>query len=168
MFNTINGFEEEWGHEAGETQKLMDALTDSSLGQSVAKDHRTLGRMAWHIVTAYPEMMAGTGLKVTGVKHDAPVPKTAAEIKKAYALVTREVLDQVKANWKDDTLQVEDMMFGAYKWKRGLTLSILLRHEIHHRGQMTVLMRQAGLKVPGVYGPSYDEWAGMGMKPPEV
>ena len=26
-----------------------------------------------------------------------------------------------------------------------------------------VLMRQAGLKVPGVYGPAREEWAAMGM-----
>jgi uncharacterized damage-inducible protein DinB len=28
---------------------------------------------------------------------------------------------------------------------------------------MTVLMRQAGLPVPGVVGPSKEEWAAMGM-----
>ncbi|MCK4657684.1 MAG: hypothetical protein KAT85_11650, partial [candidate division Zixibacteria bacterium] len=39
---------------------------------------------------------------------------------------------------------------------------------IHHRGQMTVLMRQAGLKVPGVYGPSMEEWEHFGMKKPEI
>ena len=35
--------------------------------------------------------------------------------------------------------------------------------EAHHRGQMTVLMRQAGLTVPGIYGPAQEEWAAMGM-----
>jgi uncharacterized damage-inducible protein DinB len=40
-----------------------------------------------------------------------------------------------------------------------------MSHEIHHRGQMTVLMRQAGLKVPGVYGPSREEWTAYGMPP---
>jgi hypothetical protein len=28
---------------------------------------------------------------------------------------------------------------------------------------MTVLMRQAGLKVPGFYGPAQEEWSAMGM-----
>jgi len=41
----------------------------------------------------------------------------------------------------------------------------LITHQAHHRGQMTVLMRQAGLKVPGVYGPAREEWAAMGMPP---
>ena len=43
-----------------------------------------------------------------------------------------------------------------------------LSHQTHHRGQMTVLMRQAGLTVPGVYGPAREEWAAMGMEPPTV
>jgi uncharacterized damage-inducible protein DinB len=47
-------------------------------------------------------------------------------------------------------------------------LTVLLRHEIHHRAQMTVLMRQAGLRVPGVYGPSREEWAAMQAQPPAV
>jgi len=40
-------------------------------------------------------------------------------------------------------------------------------HQAHHRGQMTVLMRQAGMKVPGVYGPSKEEWSAFGMEPME-
>jgi uncharacterized damage-inducible protein DinB len=49
-----------------------------------------------------------------------------------------------------------------------MTLQILVRHEIHHRGQMTVLMRQARLKLPGIYGPSKEEWSKYGAQPPEV
>jgi uncharacterized damage-inducible protein DinB len=69
--------------------------------------------------------------------------------------------------WNDESLQQTDDMYGE-KWKRGVTLTVLISHQAHHRGQMTVLMRQAGLKVPGVYGPAREEWAGMGMKAPEI
>ncbi|HZG18224.1 MAG TPA: DinB family protein, partial [Candidatus Bathyarchaeia archaeon] len=53
-------------------------------------------------------------------------------------------------------------------WKNGFTLRALLMHEVHHRGQMTVLMRQAGLTIPGIYGPAKEEWAAMGMEAPVV
>jgi uncharacterized damage-inducible protein DinB len=53
-------------------------------------------------------------------------------------------------------------MYGQ-EWPRRLVLSGLMHHESHHRGQMTVLMRQAGLKVPGVFGPAREEWAAYGM-----
>jgi uncharacterized damage-inducible protein DinB len=53
-------------------------------------------------------------------------------------------------------------MYGQM-WVRGKTLGVLVTHQIHHRGQLTVLLRLAGLKVPGVYGPAKEEWAKMGM-----
>jgi uncharacterized damage-inducible protein DinB len=53
-------------------------------------------------------------------------------------------------------------MYGE-TWKRGLTLFYLLMHQAHHRGQMTVLMRQAGLPVIGIYGPAKEEWAAQGL-----
>jgi hypothetical protein len=33
---------------------------------------------------------------------------------------------------------------------------------------MTVLMRQAGLKVPGIYGPAKEEWSIYGAPVPEI
>jgi len=41
---------------------------------------------------------------------------------------------------------------------------MLIAHQGHHRAQMTVLMRQAGLKVPGVYGPSEADKAAIAAK----
>jgi uncharacterized damage-inducible protein DinB len=55
-------------------------------------------------------------------------------------------------------------MYGS-TWHRASVLLSIVRHQIHHRGQITVLMRQAGLPVPGLYGPAREEWANMGMKP---
>lgn len=54
------------------------------------------------------------------------------------------------------------------KLPKAALLSLFIKHLIHHRGQMTVLMRQAGLKVPGVYGPSKEKWSQMGMDAPSV
>jgi uncharacterized damage-inducible protein DinB len=33
---------------------------------------------------------------------------------------------------------------------------------------MTVLMRQAGLRVPAMYGPAKEDWAEWDMQPPAV
>ena len=35
--------------------------------------------------------------------------------------------------------------------------SIMLNHWYHHRGQLCVYLRQVGVPVPSVYGPSADE-----------
>lgn len=61
----------------------------------------------------------------------------------------------------DETVLQTDEMYDE-TWERVLTLFYLIAHQSHHRGQLTVLMRKAGLPVPGVYGPAREEWAAMG------
>lgn len=167
MFTSIEQFKKEWQVVSDETRKIFSALTDESLGQSVANDHRTVGRMAWHIVQTIPDMATRIGLQVEGPAEDTPVPESADEIKQAYDKVAQTLAQQINANWNDETLEVVDDLYGQ-KWKRGATLYVLIKHEIHHRGQMTVLMRQAGLKVLGIYGPSKEEWTQFGMPEPKI
>jgi len=167
MFHSIDEFAREWQSCAGMTQGCLDALTDASLGQPVADGQRTLGRIAWHLAQTIPEMLERTGLEPAGPAHDAPVPETAREIADAYRTAAGAALEQVRRRWADDTLEVEDEMYGQ-KWKRGQTLTSLVHHEIHHRGQLTVLMRQAGIRPPGTYGPAKEDWAKMNMQPPAI
>lgn len=149
------------------TKKLLDALTDESLEQAVSEGHRNIGRIAWHIVQTLPEMCNRTGLAAVGPGEKDPVPSGAAEIAEAFQKASQSVLDEVTSKWNDEGLFKTDEMYGE-SWPRGLTLKILHDHEIHHRGQLTVLMRQAGLKVPGMVGPSLEEWEQYGMPAPEI
>ncbi len=167
MFRTIDEFLSTWHHESNSTQKLLDILTDASLEQKVTTQDRTLGRLAWHIATSLHEMLSRTGLVFEAADHDSAVPTSASEIANNYRQASESMIAAIKEQWTDETLKVITDMYGE-QWPNGLTLSILNFHQIHHRGQMTVLMRQAGLKVPGVYGPSREEWAEMGMESPTV
>jgi uncharacterized damage-inducible protein DinB len=156
MYKSINEFVEDWRQESAATSRVLNELTDESISHEWWKEGRTLGDLAWHLVTTIPEMMTKTGLAFTGAKNDDPTPNTAVEIKSAYDYLAAELIEQVERDWKDETLKQEDELYGM-QWPRGLTLRIMLRHEIHHRGQLTAVMRIAGLKVPGVYGPAYEE-----------
>lgn len=167
MFTTVAGFLKTWRHESAATLKIMQALTNASLAQAVTPVDRTLGRLAWHVTTTIPEMMERTGLRLSGPAHDAPVPRSAGEIASAYEEAARSLATAAEQGWDDAALRTEDEMYGQ-KWKRGFTLAALVHHQIHHRGQMTVLMRQAGLVVPGTYGPAREEWNAMGVPPPVV
>ena len=167
MFSGIGEFEFVWSQEVEATQKIFKHLTDKSLSQAVTPEGRTLGRLAWHITTTTSEMMSKTGLQLAGPHPDDPVPISAKSIFKAYNEAAISLLEQIKSNWTNATLQVEDDMYGQ-KWKRSQTLTALVFHQIHHRGQITVLMRQAGISVPGIYGPAREEWSAWGMSPPVV
>ncbi|WP_282939241.1 DinB family protein [Paenibacillus sp. RC67] len=164
MYVTIQSFIEDYRNESATTQKLLDALTDDSLSQEVATGYRTLGHLAWHLVPS------GGLLNPTGLSFEAPAersepPASAAAIAEAYRSTTRSLLEAVETQWTDDTLQESNTIFGQ-QWKNGLTLNLFLRHEIHHRGQLTILMRQVGLPITGVYGPTKEEWAAIGMEAP--
>jgi len=165
MFRKLDDFFAAYENVTGGTIRMFAALSDENMNQPVAQGHRTLRRIAWHIVTTVPEMMSRTGLAVSSVDCASPPPESAAEIQDAYKSVSKELTDAVKATWNDDTLLEVDEMYGE-KWQRGLTLASLIIHEVHHRGQMTVLLRQAGCAAPGVFGPSKEEWAQYGMEAP--
>jgi uncharacterized damage-inducible protein DinB len=141
---------------------VFSNLTDESLAKKVNEKVRTAGRLAWHITASIPEMMNRTELKIEDVKEDSPISSNVSELVKVYKNVSEALVNQIQANWTDETLRKEDDMYGEM-WARGRTLGILLTHQIHHRAQLTVVMRLLGLKVPGVYGPSNEEWAAMGM-----
>ncbi len=162
MYRSIADFREDWARESAATLKVLRALTDASLAQAVAPGGRTLGRIAWHVTQTLPEMGSHAGLPVEGPGEREPVPASAAAIARAYEAAARALGESVGRVWTD--LQLDDRieMYGQ-KWSKGGTLQALVRHEVHHRGQLTVLMRQAGLPVPGVYGPSREEWAQFGM-----
>lgn len=162
MYHTITEFADAWQSESENTFKVMNELTDASLAQRVSPEGRTLGRLAWHIVQTLGEMGGHAGLKVEGADDKAPQPAGATAIADAYKANAAALAKAVRANWSDADLAGEIDMYGE-KWTRAKALDVLLVHEIHHRAQMTVLMRQAGLRVPGIYGPAREEWAAYGM-----
>jgi len=161
MLRKIEDFQKDWAYEAEMTGKVLQTLTNESLGQKVSPDGRNLGFLGWHLTLTLGEMLGLVGLKIEGPADDAECPAEAGEIANAYEKAAKSVANEINANWTDETLLESDNMYGD-TWQRGLTLFFLITHQAHHRGQMTVLMRQAGLPVPGVYGPAKEEWAAMG------
>ncbi|MFS0820549.1 DinB family protein [Bacillus sp. 1P02SD] len=156
MYHTIEEFVQDWQYEGGATQKILDALTDESLSQAVAPGHRTLGELAWHVVTSLHHIVSLTGLQFEGANGEA-VPTSAKEIADGYRKTSENFISAVKEQWNDESLKEVADIFGQ-QMPKGATLKMVNTHQIHHRGQMTILMRQADLKVPGVYGPSKEEW----------
>jgi uncharacterized damage-inducible protein DinB len=163
MIRTVADFDAMWKNESQLTAGVLAALTDASLARRVTPNDRTLGDMAWHIVASIQEMMGLTGLAIESVDVDAPCPVSAEAIRDAYVRVARSLLEEVRRAWTDGMLSVEDDMYGE-RWPRGATLLALVVHQTHHRGAMTVLMRQAGLVVPSIYGPNREQSEAMGLR----
>ncbi|AZB41341.1 hypothetical protein CEF21_02875 [Bacillus sp. FJAT-42376] len=160
MFTTKQQFIQEWNREAEATEKILHALTDSSLTQEIAPGYNHLGGLGWHITVAIYSMLSQTGLNFQHPANVENVPESAEEIASAYKDTSHSMIKAVQEQWTDESLSESRDIFGNETPVHEI-LRILIQHQAHHRGQMTVLMRQAGLTVPGVYGPSKEEWANM-------
>ncbi len=160
---TIKEFTALWQSETKATVTIFEALTNEALDTKFNENVRTPGMLANHLVRTIGEMGAAAGLPVT---ERTGTLATAKELANAYTEEADKLLAAVEENWTDESMSDEITLFGE-TWTKGFTLISLVAHQCHHRGQMTVLMRLAGLKVPGVYGPAKEEWAAIGMEAPK-
>lgn len=164
MFAKVSDFIQHWESESVNTYNILKKLTDDSLTQKVYDEGRSVKDIAWHIVLSIGEMMGKMGINAVCPSEDESAPAKASEIAEIYMKAAKSLSDIIQKEWADERLLDESNMYGEM-WKNGKTLLILIIHQTHHRGQLTILMRQAGVKVPGVCGPSKEEWAQYGMKP---
>ncbi len=161
MFHHISDFLRIWQMETLATARVFEHLTDPSLSQAVTPGGRTLGRLANHIIETLTEMPHKLHL---GIEEENPAYTTVHDLNKNFHRVNDAFVKALRTKWNDETLRDETELYGDM-WKNNFALWVLVAHMIHHRSQMTVLMRQAGLHVPGTYGPAKEEWVDMGLDP---
>jgi uncharacterized damage-inducible protein DinB len=167
MYITISDFLNEWNTEAMLTQKVLDGLTDDSLQQQVYPEGRTLGRIAWHLTASIPDYLTHFGVKVPKTEDEKNVPATAKEIAEAFKRLSEEAAQAIEQQWTDDSLSQTQNAFGREETNAQILMG-LIKHIVHHRGQLTILIRQAGLKPFGVYGPPKEDWVKLGVTNPPL
>ncbi len=167
MYLSIEDFRKEWEREAMLTQEVLEGLTEESLYQQVYPEGRSIGRIAWHLTTSIPEYLSDFGLVIDSVEDADTVPASARKIAEVFKETSTRVSIELKEQWTDDSLsQVQDA-FGREESNATILMG-LMKHIVHHRGQITVLMRQAGLKPFGVYGPPKEDWGKFGVENPPL
>jgi uncharacterized damage-inducible protein DinB len=155
MYRKTADFVTDYSSERGVTRKVLESLTDGALRVCAADGHRTLGQIAYHLAASIPKI--GAKLEFDFEKeNEKSVPESSSVICERYLLQSERLISQVPLKITDDGL-LGLVDFYSKRLPRGSVLSTILKHEIHHRAQMTVLMRKAGLRVPSIYGPSADE-----------
>src|SRR5688500_9693874 len=118
MFRKIEDFKKEWEVESKATTEFIRSLTTESLEQRIDQGGRTLGRVAWHITGAVPEMLNRTGLNVQGASDHEPIPPHPGMIADEYARMAASVMSEVTSKWTDDMLTQENEMYGQM-WQKG-------------------------------------------------
>jgi len=166
MFNSIDDFLTLWKMESERTRTLFAKLTDEALAStSFHPNVRSIRALSGHIIKTSKELLERTGLHVHSLDDDDPNPHTTQSLMQEFERMTKSVHDAVQTEWTDADLDKTDEMYGE-TWTRKQSLFALITHLIHHRGGLTILMRLANLKVPGIYGPAKEEWVLYSMEPP--
>jgi len=160
MYKTITEFVDDWTKESAITLKVLRALTDASLKQKSDPAGVTLGKLSWDMAVMLGVTGTAVGFEVAAPARGTEPPNSTRVMADAYQTAAQSMSEQASKKLKDEQLSSGVSHYGR-TLPMATVLSGLIRHQIHHRGQMTILMRQAGVVVPGVYGPSREETAAM-------
>jgi uncharacterized damage-inducible protein DinB len=159
---TIDDLLGELEREAPATRRVLERVPDDRLDWTPHPKSLTLGQLAMH-VAMIPGAIAEISTRSFDVKTVIPRPsaRSSAELLRVLdeSLTRARTLlgamnDAALASpWK---MMNGDQEVGSVS--RGeLLRSIMLNHWYHHRGQLTVYLRQTGALIPAIYGSSADE-----------
>lgn len=152
MYRVAEDFVKDWAISSKAALNVMKAIPNDKMEVAIVEGHNSLGWLAWHLVSVAGAFGHFAGLQIPAPGPDMPQPETMEEIAEKYEQV-REAYKKEVATLTNEQLEEEVSAFGG-TMKRGELLSKVITHQTHHVGQMTVLLRQAGLKVPPVMGPT--------------
>jgi uncharacterized damage-inducible protein DinB len=160
---TIKELQQELEQEAQATRRVLERVPGDRLEWRPHPKSMSLGQLAMHVATlpgALAELAMQDGFDI-GTEIPRPGASSTAELlerhehsiaaaKAALAGMDPPTLD---ALW---TMKQGDQVLWTIP-RRAFLRSVLFNHWYHHRGQLTVYLRQTGAMVPATYGDSADE-----------
>ena len=158
----IDSLLSEFDQEAQTTRRVLERIKDEHLNWRPHRKARTLGELALHIASV-PGAVAELAMKdeVQAPTFVDPVPHSAQEVlktldesiekaKKTLAGVSDEVLLSSWSIFRGEQLLMSQPKLSVIR-------SIMLNHWYHHRGQLSVYLKELDIPIPSIYGPSADE-----------
>ena len=150
--------------EVANTRKLLEAIPEDKFDWKPHDKSMTLGALAGHIAET-PNWGAGMvedQMDFAQMTDYVPfVPTTRAELLKAFEEGVAGFAGPFEG--RDDAFMEAEwtMLMGdkvLMQEPRGKVMrDIMIHHQVHHRGQLTVYLRLLDVPVPATYGGSADE-----------
>lgn len=155
----------EFEHEVISTRKLLQAVPEKDLDYKPSEISWTMGELAQHIATIYYWYVGTLTKDVYDMAADSLERGSPGDIKatlelfesnveKARAALKSLTEDALLVNW---TMKVGDKVVLGPMPRGAVSRGFLFNHIYHHRGEMIVYLRATGNKVPGMYGPTYED-----------
>jgi uncharacterized damage-inducible protein DinB len=160
----IDGMLQELEDEARSTRRVLERVPDNRLGWRPHEKSRTLGQLAWHIA-----VVPGAVAEFVALPSPAQAPEVRPDPTPAKSAELIPALDQSIAKAKKILGGMDDAtLMATWRMMKGdreifaipraaMLRSVMLNHWYHHRGQLTVYLRELGVPLPSIYGPTADE-----------
>lgn len=147
------------------TRKLLKAVPEKDLDYKPSPVSWTMGELAQHIATIYHWYVGTLTQDVYDMAADRLERGSPGDINATLYLFEQKV-EKARAALKDLT---EESLQNMWTMKIGdrtvlgpmprgvVARGFLFNHIYHHRGELIVYLRATGNKVPGLYGPTYED-----------
>jgi uncharacterized damage-inducible protein DinB len=152
----------EMDQEAQTTKRVLDRIPEDRLGWKPHPKSYSLGQLALHIASV-PGSVAAAAAPDTmeAPSFSQPEPKSRQEVLDTFSKSLESAKETLK---KMDDARLMAMWKLTKNGKVLMSIprvafirSILMNHNYHHRGQLSVYLRMLDVPVPSIYGPSADE-----------
>lgn len=156
----------EFDHETALTRRLLERLPDDRLDYRPHAKSATLRGLATHLgqLGVWGKLTItepGVDLETMGHLAEADLPPSRAALLDAFdqkmagarAALAGRTDAELAAAW---TLRRGNRTFFTMP-KASCWRTFVMNHLIHHRGQLTVYLRELDVPLPSIYGPSADE-----------
>jgi uncharacterized damage-inducible protein DinB len=154
---------QELEQEAQTTRRVLERVPAGQLSWRPHPRARTLGELAMHVA-----IVPGAVAELVGSPSPAQVPQfkdpilnSASELIPALEESIAKAKNKLGAMGDEEILATWRMMQGEREVfalpRVALLRSIMLNHWYHHRGQLSVYLRELDVPIPSIYGPSADE-----------
>jgi uncharacterized damage-inducible protein DinB len=154
---------QELEQEAQTTRRVLERVPDAQLGWKPHAKSMSLGQLALHVATVpggVAEIAARPGLdsapefvQPSAASASELVPALVESVARARTLLGGMDDRQALEMW---TLKSDGQVLMSMP-RAALLRAIMLNHWYHHRGQLSVYLRQLNVPLPSIYGPSADE-----------
>jgi uncharacterized damage-inducible protein DinB len=153
---------QELENEAKRTRRVLERVPGDQLAWKPHAKSMSLGQLALHVATVLgnvPEIAAKPSFAVTAFTQASAtsaaelIPALEQSVAKARHLLRGMDDAALAATWRMTNGDREIMAVP----RAALLRSVMLNHWYHHRGQLSVYLRELNVPLPSIYGPSADE-----------
>jgi uncharacterized damage-inducible protein DinB len=156
---------EELNHEAVSTRRMFERIPFEKSDFSPHEKSTKMGKLAGHVAELFgwvPMVLGSNELDFASGQYQPFIPKDKTELLQYFDDAIAKANEALRQTSPEELKQPWTMRSGSHVIvtlpKAQVLRRIVFNHLIHHRGQLSVYLRLNNEPVPGMYGPSADEY----------